>query len=176
MTAFRTSNPANCHSRTYSSKIDIKSTEHLKKNPSNQVFSLISSTCWTKEILRQLDPLKTPFFTNAFFQQWNPVSQSDWNLYVYQQKFVFKEQIDLSPPSHWQMPLANQCLHTNTLPYTVNKTRGHVVFTNSRKVLLGCAERTMSTNSSGLVYFTCLAGRSYLSSGDRSVAVKHYSF
>ena len=41
-------------------------------------------------------------------------------------------------------------------------------------MLWGCAARTVNWNSRGVVYFSCLSGRSYRSSGRRSVAHGRY--
>ena len=50
-----------------------------------------------------------------------------------------------------------------------NKAHGRVVFENNVKALLVYEDRTASSNPSGVVYFDCLSGRSYLSLGERSV-------
>ena len=54
---------------------------------------------------------------------------------------------------------------------SVNKAGGRVVFENNGKALWGCADRTASLNSRGVVYFTCLSGRSYLAPGERSIVL-----
>ena len=38
------------------------------------------------------------------------------------------------------------------------------------KTLCGCADRLVSSNSRGVVYFACLSGRSYRPPGERSVS------
>ena len=49
----------------------------------------------------------------------------------------------------------------------IGKARGHAVFENNSKMLWGCADRAMSSNSLGVVYFACLGGWNYLSPGKR---------
>ena len=72
-----------------------------------------------------------------------------------------------SPPFDWQMNLANQRPRTNTPPWTVNEIRGRVVFEKNSEALRGCVDRTVSSNSCGIVYFACLSGWSYLSPAKR---------
>ena len=51
----------------------------------------------------------------------------------------------------------------------VNKTCVHFSFEYNSEALLGCADQTMSLNSHGVVFLTCLSGWSYLSPGELSV-------
>ena len=77
---------------------------------------------------------------------------------------------DLSPTPDRQMSLTNQRPLTHTLPQTVNKTRGCVIFENNSEGLWDRANRTVNSNSHGVVYFASLSRWSYLSSRERSLS------
>ena len=57
---------------------------------------------------------------------------------------------------------APACKHTSV--NKANKARGRVAFKDIGNALGRCADRTMSSDSSVIVYFACLSGRSYVSS------------
>ena len=81
------------------------------------------------------------------------------------------------------MSLVNQRPRKNTPPQTgwfkylcsVNKTGGGVVGENNGEAVWGCADRIVSLNTRGGVYFACLSGRSYLTPGERSVMTSGFS-
>ena len=52
---------------------------------------------------------------------------------------------------------------------SVSKARGRAVFENNSKALRGCADRTATSTSRGVVYSACLCGRSYLAPGERPI-------
>ena len=65
------------------------------------------------------------------------------------------------------------------------QAHGCVVFENNAKTLWGFADRNVSSNTCDVVYFACPGGRSYPSSGTRSVIAteaflvlfqSHYNF
>ena len=61
----------------------------------------------------------------------------------------------------WRLPTNRQCERS------ANEARGCLVFENS-KPLWGCAGRSVSSTSLGVVHLACLSGRSYCSPGERS--------